>query len=239
MLKYKERDGRVPNTLAFGYSITTFIAGLALFTTPLWPLGMLALAHALITAAYLLHECMHNTLFADKRNNKEIGTWLSWWLGAAYTPYSQLRDKHLRHHIQREDVLAFDAHTFMQRHRFLKKILRACSYTGVPAFEVYSHVMAVFAPYFIYAMRAYRIRMLLVLASRLAFFTLLFYIEPWAPIMYFGSWLLFLWVMNLMDSMQHSYEIRYDLMQAQQAPRFDDTYEQCNTFSNLLSRDNS
>ena len=235
MLKYKYRDGLIPNSLAFTYIATSLPLGIAAIASAWWPLGVLLLAHALLIAAYLLHECAHNTLYADNRDNERVGAALSWLLGSAYTPYRQLRDKHFRHHVQREDILAFNAHALMDRHPPLKRALRALTLFHIPAFELYTHVLAMFAPFFIDDMRRQRRRVLLVAISRLAFFGALFVIGPWVPVLYLLAWALAIAVLNFMDSMQHSYEISYSLMQPQQAPRFDADYEEQNTYSNLLS----
>jgi len=235
MLKYKNRDGLIPNTLAFSYIGLSFPLAMALLASNVWPLGIVWLAHTLIIAAYLLHECAHNTLFADNRDNERAGAILSWWLGSACTPYRQLRDKHFRHHVQREDILGFNAHALMEKHPALHRGLRVLTFFHVPAFEIYTHLLAAFAPFFVSGLEAHKRRVMLVLSSRIAFFGLLFLIDPWIPVMYFVAWMLFLWVLNLMDAMQHSYEISYSLLQPSQPPRFDAAYEEANTYTNLLS----
>ena len=59
-------DGLLPNLLALSYAFGGYVVGLLLMLQDAWWLnaaGVLWLAHAMVIAAYLLHECAHNTLF--------------------------------------------------------------------------------------------------------------------------------------------------------------------------------
>ena len=104
---FRYPDGRLPNALAFLYAGGGYVLGIAGLTATAWWLNALAtvlLAHALVIAAYLIHECAHNTLFADNRWNARLGAALMWLTGASYGRYEDIRHKHFRHHVDRADV---------------------------------------------------------------------------------------------------------------------------------------
>lgn len=51
------------NALAIAYTLTAYVAGLALIVLPagwLHPIGVLLLTHSLVYSAYLSHELMHS-----------------------------------------------------------------------------------------------------------------------------------------------------------------------------------
>lgn len=59
-------------------------------------MGVLLLAHALVIAAYLVHECAHNTLFTGLYWNAPPWAILLWFTGACYGRYEDIRHKHFR-----------------------------------------------------------------------------------------------------------------------------------------------
>lgn len=52
------------------------------------------LAHGMVIAAYLVHECAHNTVFRRQRLNAGLGTALTWFCGASYGTSGDIRYKH-------------------------------------------------------------------------------------------------------------------------------------------------
>ena len=64
----------------------------------------LLLAHGMIIAAYMIHECGHNAVFNHSRYNAYLGRVMSWFCGAAYGTYEDMRYKHFRHHVDNDDV---------------------------------------------------------------------------------------------------------------------------------------
>jgi len=93
-------DGWLPNAMALAYALGAYALGLWACTAPAWwlnALGVLLTAHALVIAAYLIHECAHNTIFADNRWNAALGEVLLWLTGAGYGRYEDIRHKHFRH----------------------------------------------------------------------------------------------------------------------------------------------
>ena len=62
----RQKDGLLPNSLALLYATAGYVIGwLLLFSTSFAInfAGIIILAHAMVIAAYLIHECAHNTIF--------------------------------------------------------------------------------------------------------------------------------------------------------------------------------
>ena len=53
--------------------------------------AVLLLAHGMVIAAYMVHECGHNTVFRQNAHNARLGTFLTWVCGAAYGTYEDIR----------------------------------------------------------------------------------------------------------------------------------------------------
>jgi fatty acid desaturase len=64
----------------------------------------LLLAHAMVIAAYLIHECGHNLVFKRSRHNAALGRAMSWLCGASYGTYEDMRYKHFRHHVDNDET---------------------------------------------------------------------------------------------------------------------------------------
>src|SRR6201996_2569390 len=100
-----------PNLLIIAYTFAGWGIGILLMMSPLVSLnviGVLLTAHSLVCSAYLIHECIHNTVFAGVRPNDRLGVVLAWLNGACLADYQRLKKKHLRHHSDRLDVVTFD-----------------------------------------------------------------------------------------------------------------------------------
>jgi len=69
------------------YAVTAYVAGFVSLFGGHWAVGLvgtLLLAHGMIIAAYLIHECDHNMVFNHSRHNAYLGRAMSWLCGAAY-----------------------------------------------------------------------------------------------------------------------------------------------------------
>jgi fatty acid desaturase len=90
------------------YAVAAYVLGFAgLFSTS-WAVSVpatLLLAHGMIIAAYMIHECGHNMVFNHSRHNAYLGRFMSWLCGAAYGTYEDMRYKHFRHHVDNDDVV--------------------------------------------------------------------------------------------------------------------------------------
>ena len=233
-------DGWLPNTLALAYALGGYALGLWACAAPAWwlnALGVLLTAHALVIAAYLIHECAHNTIFADNRWNAALGEVLLWLTGAGYSRYEDIRHKHFRHHIDRADVVAFDFRPQLARHPKSLKLIQALEWAYIPAVDLMMHALVIVLPFRLASRRSRRARMLGVLATRLLFFAALGYVSLKALWLHVPAYLLFLHMMRFFDVHQHTYEVWETLERPRETgdARFDRDYEYRNTFSNLLS----
>lgn len=236
MLKYKYRDGIVPNSIAFSYVFVGYpLAILGLLDHFLWPLACIWLAHILIIAAYLFHECAHNTVFKSVEQNARVGKWLSFITGASYTSYQQLREKHFKHHVQREDVLAINTHSLLEKHPSLAKLVRVLTFFHIPALDVLSQYLALLAPFILPDMHNQKGHVISMLLIRACLFLMLTMLSLKAAMLYLLAWLIMTSVLGFMDAFQHTYQINYNLFKPEQSVNFDAVYEEKNTYSNLLS----
>ncbi len=236
----RNRDGLWPNALVLGYATAGWTAGVALLTpgpAVLNAIGVLLTAHSLVISAYLVHECAHNTIFADTRWNARLGQALLWVTGASYGRYEDIRHKHFRHHVDRADVVAFDFRNMLIRHGRLLKIIFVLEWMYIPAVDLLMHGLIIVLPFRREAYRGRRARVFIMLALRVALFMLLGAVSPKALLLYALAYLVFLHVLRLMDAHQHTYKVSETLERPRvaQDSRFDRDYEYRNTFSNPIS----
>lgn len=71
-------------------------------------LGVIAIAHALVLSAALVHELIHDNIFKEKSQNAFWGQVMTWLNGACYVPYEQLVRHHFNHHVYHADFVPFD-----------------------------------------------------------------------------------------------------------------------------------
>jgi len=237
-LRYE--DGLWPNLVALGYSLSGYVIGLiCIMTTSVWLniAGILLLAHAMVIAAYLVHECAHNTILKKNSHNARLGRFLIWLTGACYGDYEDIRHKHFRHHADRADVVAFDYRQRLEQHPVLTRLVQAAEWSYIPAVEILMHLLVIVLPFVMQSRQHRRRRVLSVLVIRICLFSLLVWYSPPVLLLYPLAYMLFLTVMRFMDVHQHTYEIFETLEQKRgaEAKRFDREYEHQNTFSNLFS----
>lgn len=242
---YRYADGRVANSLAIAYALGGYAAGVALLPADSWlanAAGTLLLGHAMIVAAYLIHEFAHGTIFAKPRHNDWAGEVASWICGSCYAGFQDLRRKHMRHHVDRADVLTFDTKVFLNRHcpGWVRKGVLAAEWAYVPAVELIMHGYVIVLPFITDnpKHRANRRRVALTLLLRLALFGLLAAVSVKAAILYFVAWSLMLTVLRFTDAYQHTYDAFAVLEDNGAIPGDklrDRAYEQMNTYSNVVS----
>ncbi len=248
---YRHRDGVLLNTLALGYVFLGYPLALFLLCSSgiAYVAGVLLLAHVLIIAAYLIHECVHGSLFQGgwERHLPLAGT-LAWITGACYGDIAKIRDKHLRHHFEQADIVEVDYRQVLQHQPGLRAAVEAGQACCLPAIDLLMHLLVILRPFTEHAYRHYRKRVLKVAALRLAFFTLLGSIGGWPVLLGYGiAYVVFVSVLNFMDAFQHSYLLLTGLDKPRSespvrdsarfpAGYFKGDYEQAHTFSNLLSQ---
>jgi fatty acid desaturase len=235
----REPAGLRYNGTALLYVASGYALGLAgLFVSSWWVnvLATLLLAHAMIIAAYLIHECAHNLVFRDSRDNARLGRIMSWICGAAYGTYEDMRYKHFRHHVDNDDVVWFEYEEFFGRHPVVLGITRALEWFYIPAHDLIMHFIMVFTSFVIPERRDQRRRNLIVIAVRGSIFLVLLLYFTRAAVLYAVAYLLMIHVLRFMDSLQHDYPYHATLFRYTRPPhKGDRAWEQEHTFSNPLS----
>jgi len=236
---WREPQGALHNSLALGYTLAGYIAGFVLMTQESrWfaAAGVLLLSHAMVIAAYLIHEATHNTLFAAPAHNRIAGEAMSWIAGSAYASFERIRHMHLRHHRERTDVTCFDYKSFLRRHALARRLTYALEWAHVPAVEFLMHGQVILRPLLERSQARHLPRAALVLALRLALLIALAWVSVQAAVLYVFAYTLFLAVLNFFDAFHHTFDQHFvDASAAVPLNGRDRDYEQANTFSNVLS----
>lgn len=224
--------------LALAYSLSAYVLGLALMLTqplPLALLGSLPLAHGLVIGAYLVHECTHNTIFTDQRHNQLLGSLLCWLAGGGYGDYRDIRRKHMRHHVDRADVIAYDYRALLGRHPILRRTVEALEWAYIPAVDLLMHGLVLVLPFKLPTRRHRRGRVVTQLLIRGGLFAALAAYNPAILLAYPLAYLLFLHAIRFMDVHQHTYPVilALDSREPKQGKSADRAFEQRNTYSNL------
>jgi len=240
---YRYADGRLPNTLAMGYTLLGYLIGLALlFSANAWlnALGTLLLGHAMVVAAYLIHEFAHGTIFSVPMHNQRAGNVCSWLTGSCYADFQDLRKKHMRHHVDRADVITFDSKAFLKaRPAWFQKLVLALEWAYVPAVELIMHFYVILLPFVTTneKHRARRGKVARVMLTRTLLFALLGWFSLKALVLYAVAWMLMVMVLRFADAYQHTYDA-FAVLEEGKVPedkQRDRAYEQLNTFSNVVS----
>ena len=236
---FKKPEGLWFYGLALGYSICAYGLGLSgLFSQNLLinAVSVLALAHGMVIAAYLLHDCGHNAVFRENNHNARLGSFLTWMVGASYGTYEDIRYKHFRHHVDNDDVVWFDYEAFFKRHPIVCPVTISLEFFYIPAHDLIMHFIMVFSSFFIPQRRHQRVRNVVVIMLRgCVFFTLLWF-YPKAAVLYAVSYMVMMTVLRFMDGIQHDYPYHLNLFTEERSERKGDlVWEQVHTFSNVLS----
>ncbi len=221
------------------YALLGYGLGLAgLFAASWWVqmLAMLLLAHAMVIAAYMVHECAHNTVFRENTHNARLGSALTWLCGASYGTYEDIRYKHFRHHVDNDDVVWFDYEAFFQRHPLVYRITMGLEFFYIPAHDLIMHTLLVFSAFIIPQRRDQRARNLAVIVVRGGLFGLLLWVSPVAALLYAIAYMMMMTVLRFMDSLQHDYPYHLNLYTDERSEHKGDlAWEQEHTFSNVIS----
>lgn len=233
-------DALLPNLAAWTYMMTAYVFGFAaIMAGSPWlnAAGVLLLAHGMVIAAYFIHECAHDSLFMTQRNNRRFGELLLWICGASYSDYEAIRHKHVRHHMDRADIVSFDFRTRLLTYPKLLKLIRVLEWCYIPALEIMMHALVILLPFVKQNRRHLRKRVVTVFIARIAFFALLASISWKVLLLYPVAYMLFLTVMRFMDVHQHTYDL-YEMLDrpsGSEVAQYDGAFEKRNTFSNVLS----
>ena len=199
-------------------------------------LGVLVCAHTMVLAAYLIHEAAHQTIFISRRANQWVGEAMNFIASSGCASFERIRHIHIRHHLDRADLVCFDFKDLMRRQPLVRRMLQAFEWAYIPAVEILMHLQVLVRPFFVRAQRRHLPRVLLMLAVRLALLILLASWSLRAALLYGLAVLLELHVLNFFDGFHHTFEqfvVKPD--EAVSMAGRDRAYEQGNTYSNLVS----
>lgn len=236
---FKKPRGFKYHGLALLYSVCWYTLGI----WGLWvnnPLlnffAVLILAHAMVIAAYLIHECGHNAVFRKNAHNASLGTFLTWLCGASYGTYEDIRYKHFRHHVDNDDVVWFDYESFFRKYPFIYRVTIFFEYFYIPAHDLIMHFIMVFSSFIIPQRREQRLRNIGVIALRGGLFFCALWFNPKVAILYALAYMMMMTVLRFMDGIQHDYPYHLNLFTDDRSKRKGDVaWEQEHTFSNVLS----
>ena len=239
---FRSPHGLAPNSFALAYTLAGYALGVWMLTAAPWwlnALGVLLTAHTLVYAAYCIHEFAHQSIFRSAEANNRWGELMSWLAGSCYAPFQALRRKHMRHHIDRADVVTFDYKSFLARSpRWMTTLVLALEWLYVPAVEFIMHGYVIALPFLKPERHGERPRVLATLAVRTAAFALLGWVAPKAVLLYLVAYMIMLHALRFADAYQHT----YDAFAVLEGGTIDDgkvrdhDYEQQNTYSNVVSQ---
>ncbi len=235
----KEPQGLPYAIAAPGYVVVGYVLGFAGLFDNRWPVNLLAtllLAHSMTIAAYLIHECGHNLVFAHSRHNATLGRFMSWICGAAYGTYEDMRYKHFRHHVDNDDVVWFDYDRFFEQHPLVTRVIRVLEWSYIPAHDLLMHAVMVFTSFVIPMRRKQRLRNVIVIVVRGSVFAALLVFFPKVALLYAIAYMIMMHILRFMDSLQHDYPYSTTLFDYRKSPHKGDfDWEQRHTFSNPVS----
>ncbi|HEX8874997.1 MAG TPA: fatty acid desaturase [Nitrosospira sp.] len=200
-------------------------------------MGIFAMGHGMVIAAYMIHDCGHNTLFKSPRHNAMLGKALNWLTGGCYGTYEDLRANHMRHHVDNADVIMLDYRGYLVRHPVQRKIVEALERLYVPVIELLMHGALILAPFIFKDKKDQRFRIMGIITIRFGLLAAVCVYSPAAYMCYLLAYVVLLTVLRFMDAFQHNYGIllaRHN-DSGQIEHRGDRDYEQSHTFSNPVS----
>jgi fatty acid desaturase len=237
---YRDRHAALANTLVLLWTCAGWLASFVLMRAPQAALnlaGVVLCAHAMVLAAYLIHEAAHQTLFAHANANRWAGEAMSFIAGSSYASFERIRHMHIRHHVDRADVACFDFRALMQRRAAIRHALEWLEWVYVPATELLMHLQVIWRPFAGRSQRRYLPRAAGMLAARCSLLALLGLWSLKALILYVVAVMVLLHVLNFFDAFHHTFE-QYFVLADEAVPMDgrDRAYEHAHTYSNLISR---
>jgi len=199
-------------------------------------LGVLLCAHTMLLAAYLLHEAAHQTLFISRRANQWVGEAVNCIASSGCASFERIRHLHVRHHVDRADLVCFDFKDLMRRRPLLRRTLQVFEWAYIPAVEILMHLQVLVRPIFVRSQRIHLPRVLFMLAARVALLVLLASWSLRATLLYGIAVMLELHLLNFFDGFHHTFE-QFVVRPEEPVSMLgrNRVYEQQNTYSNLVS----
>jgi fatty acid desaturase len=238
---FRNPEGALYHGGPIAYALLAYAIGIAGLFQESWlvnGLAILLLAHGMTIAAYMIHECGHNTVFKQNADNARLGKFLTWLCGAAYGTYDDIRYKHFRHHVDVDDVVWFDYEQYFRAHPTALRITQTLEWFYIPAHDLIMHFIMVFSSFIIPERRDQRARNVAVILIRGTIFCSVLWFYPKVALLYAVAYMMMMTVLRFMDSLQHDYGYHLTLFSKEPSPRKGDyAFEQEHSFSNPHSFD--
>jgi fatty acid desaturase len=236
---FRDREAAAANLSVLLWTSLGWLASFVLMASgsaALNVLGTLLCLHTMVLAAYLVHEAVHQTLFAPPGAHAAAGECMSFIAGSSYASFERIRRMHIRHHVERADLTCFDFLGLLRRHPGLTRALQLLEWAYVPATELLMHAQVVVRPFFVRSQRRYLRRSAAMLLVRGALLAALAVWSLKAFALYWLAMLLFLHVLSFFDAFHHTFE-QFFVAPDEPLPPIERArgYEQANTYSNLIS----
>jgi len=239
---FRDNEGAWRNVAALGVTLAGWPLGIFLLGQAAWWLNAIGFALVVLTltwSAYFIHEFAHYAIFQSAQTNERWGTLMSWINGSAFARFADLRRKHMRHHVERADVITFDLQGFLRARPLVRRVVLALEWLHIPAVEFVMRGMVVTLPFIDERKKDARARVLAVGAVRLSAWALLLWWSPKAVALYLVAYLLFVHLLRFADCFQHTYDA-YPILDNAPIPQDkvrDRAYEQANTYTDVVGVD--
>ena len=240
---YRDTEGLWPNTLALAATVLLYPLSLVLMMADAiaWnALGLCGMVLSLTWSAYFIHEFAHHAIFKSAEANARWGTFMSWLNGSCYAHFDDMRRKHMRHHVERADVITFDAKGFLLKSpTWFRSSVLALEWCYFPAIEFLMRGFVICMPFRKNqkgSTGAARLRIVSIAAIRLSGLALLGWVSIKALLLYCAAVLIFITLLRFADCFQHTY-IAYPILDDTPLPKEmvrDREYEQLNTYSDVV-----
>jgi fatty acid desaturase len=243
---YRYPDGALPNNLALSATLLLYPAGLGLMIADplgLNVLGVVCMVLSLTWSAYFIHEFAHHAIFKNANANSRWGVLMSWLNGSCYARFEDMRRKHMRHHVERADVITFDAKGFLLKSpSWLRNSVLVLEWAYFPAVEFLMRGFVIAMPFSNGGKAAMasnsfaRLRIVGIALVRFSGLGLLAWISLKALLLYCLAVLIFITLLRFADCFQHTY-IAYPILDDTPLPKEmvrDREYEQANTYSDVV-----
>jgi fatty acid desaturase len=224
------------NGAAIAYATVGYAAGVALlFVEPWWKnaLGVVLTAHALLVGAVLIHEFIHGSIFKSRELNAFWGRVMMHINGACYATWQQIHDHHMNHHVHVTDFIPFDYGTYIATMAPpVRSVIKALEWAYIPGFEFLIRFHVITSPFTNPKKHHLRWRTSMIVAYRLGLMLVVAFVSLKALLLYGLAYFLFVCLMRLVETFHHTFEYT---VQGDPIVKRDRTYEQINTFSNVVS----
>jgi len=236
---------RLWDSLAILYTLSSYGIGVRLILSSngwLNAFGVPLLTHSLVLSAYMAHEFMHGNVFPSVRWNVIGGNIMLWLNGSCYIRFQELLQMHIAHHVNRIDYCRFDISGFLKSiPTLLRSLFLGLEWLYIPSLAFLLRIRLMIAPFQNPDRQQDRLRVILIMLTRGWLFTALAVLSLKAIVLYFLAYVNMIHILRFMDAFQHTYESlpMGSLVPNQHrsvSPQQAQSYEQSNTFSNVISK---